>query len=214
MNSRILTFVIIISIRMVLPCPVFSQGQTQTESASFWSPVETSTLTYLREYEWMAADVYNYFLALHPLPLFQNMGMNALNLSEMAHLLLLRNNIADPSRPHIPGKYTDTTLNNRYQKLVTHGKPSQDDALLACLSLEEFTLQKVMLLSLKVHHPDLVNLTEMVARSSRNHLRALFRHAATRNLVFEPTYLSPEFFTTVVNQPHERGRGPHEQPQP
>lgn len=188
--------------------PLFAQSDHEGSQPEVLSPGEADQLAYLREFEWMAADVYQYFLALHPLPLFQNIGMNALNNSEMAHLLLMRNNLTDPARPHIPGKYMDTTLISRYNRLIGKGKLSQDDALLACLSLEEFALQKVMLFKLKATHPEMATLLEMLARSSRNHLRSLWRRCSDHSLLYEPTRLSREYFQTVVNQPHERGRGP------
>jgi len=182
--------------------PFFQRADT----ISHLSPAEKQILSYLREQEWMSADVYNFFLALSPLPVFQNIGMNGLNHSEMVHLLMMRNNLPDPACPHIPGRYTDFSITNHYNKLIERGRSSQDEALLACLSLEEFDLQHVMLFQLRVSNPDVLNLLEILGRGARNHMRALYRHCSERGLKFEPAYLSKEYFNTVVNQPPERGR--------
>lgn len=176
------------------------------DTLSHLSPDEKGILSYLREQEWMSADVYNFFLALYPLPVFQNIGMNGLNHTEMVHLLMMRNNLSDPACPHIPGRYVDSTITGHYYRLIARGKISQDEALLTCLSLEEFDLHQIMLFQLRAFNPDVVNLLEIVARGARNHMRSLHRHCQGRGLSFEPVYLSKEYFNTVVNQPHERGR--------
>jgi len=188
------------------PAPRHEASFQRADTISHLSPAEKQILSYLREQEWMSADVYNFFLALFPLPVFQNIGMNGLNHSEMVHLLMMRNNLPDPACPHIPGRYTDSTITSHYNKLIDIGRASQDKALLACLSLEEFDLQHVMLFQLKVSNPDVLNLLEIVARGARNHMRALYRHCRERGLKFEPSYLSKEYFNTVANQPPERGR--------
>lgn len=167
---------------------------------------EQSILSFIREQEWMAADVHNYFLALFPLPVFQNMGINALNHSEMSHLLMNRNNMTDPARPHIPGRYTDSTLTARYHLIVGRGKSAQDEALLSCLEMEEYNLHQFMLFQLEAKNPDLVNLLDMVARSARNHIRVLFRHCDERGLPYKPVYLSQTYFEQLLSQPQERGR--------
>lgn len=166
---------------------------------------EISMLAFIREQEWMAADVHNFFLAMFPMPVFQNMGINALNHSEMGHLLLMRHNIADPAKPHVPGRYSDTTLTVRYQQVIGRGKGSQNEALLSGLEMEEYNLHQFMLFQLDARNPDLVNLLDLVCRSTRNHIRVLYRHCNERGLPFKPAFLSQTYFDQLLLQPHERG---------
>ncbi|PKP23548.1 MAG: hypothetical protein CVU06_07700 [Bacteroidetes bacterium HGW-Bacteroidetes-22] len=165
------------------------------------TPEETEILLFIREQQWMTSDVCNYFLVIYPMPEFQQIGLSNLNQSEVAHSLLIKNQIKDPVIPHFPGRYSNSGITVQYNNLTSNGKTSQAEALLSCFDLGEYNLYRYLQFKPKVANPDLLNLLSILIRCIQDHIRALYKQANERKLTFSPQYISRAQLDSILMKP-------------
>jgi hypothetical protein len=171
------------------------------------SETEIDGLTYMREEEKLARDVY--------LALYDQWGQQTFTniaRSEQAHMnaiatLLDRYDIPDPAAGKDLGEFTNPDLQALYDQLVATGSQSLADALKVGLAIEEIDIQDLIEELDAVTHSDVQRVYESLKWGSENHLRA-FATALERQTgeSYEPEYLDQETYDAILSASRGQGR--------
>jgi len=183
----------------------FGRNQNQNQNQGL-SPTEAEQLTYLREEEKLARDVYLQMASLWGLPIFDNISSAEQNHMKAVLNLLGQYGLVDPAQSQI-GLFTDTGLQRLYDTLVAQGQQSLMSALMTGALIEEVDMQDLDRMIGSSEQEDLIALYEKLHCGSRNHLRAFVRQIENRGEVYAAQVLSQEAVDAIVDSPMERRCG-------
>ena len=167
-------------------------GQNQmTASLSY---EETATLTFMREEEKLARDVYRTLYDQWTNRVFTNISA-----SEQQHMDALADRlsfyrIADPVGDDYTGAFTNTDLAGLYLTLTEQGQVSLLDALMVGALIEELDIQDLQHAIDESTHADLDLVYEELMRGSRNHLRAFVGQIEHLGVVYKAQLLTQKAF--------------------
>jgi hypothetical protein len=114
------------------PTPSPIPSATATADATL-----TKNLTYMREEERLAHDVYTALAAKYPTaPVFANIARAEQWHFETMGLLLQRYGIADPTASRAAGSYANADLQSLYTSLISTGQKSLADAYQVGITIE------------------------------------------------------------------------------
>ena len=171
--------------------------------AAVLSTEEIQTLTFMREEEKLARDVYLTLNETWPQPVFANIAQSEQQHMDAMLALLERYQIADPARPVI-GLFNNMELQALYDKLVIRGQQSATEALYVGASIEEIDILDLEKAIAETDQPDLRRAYENLLAASGNHLRAFVRNIEAQGLVYEPQHLDVEQLETILSTPTQR----------
>jgi hypothetical protein len=179
-------------------------GKAQTLDAL--SPAEAERLSYLREEEKMARDVY--------VTLFETWGLFAfdnISQAEQQHMdavlnMLNRYGLVDPAQTQA-GLFTHGELQHLYDNLVTQGRASILQALQTGALIEEVDMQDLDEMIAATENESLISLYETLHCGSRNHLRAFVRQIESRGLVYTAQVMTQDAVDQIADSPMERRCG-------
>jgi hypothetical protein len=106
-------------------------------AADSLTAAEAAELTYMREEELLAHDLYTAFADRYDTPIFANIAASETQHFDLVGALLDRYGLPDPAAGHTAGVFTDPTLQATYDQLLASGTTSLTDALRAGVSVEE-----------------------------------------------------------------------------
>jgi hypothetical protein len=160
---------------------------------------EISTLTFMREEELLARDIYLSMKALYPLPVFKNIAK-----SEEVHTTAIKNlmityNIPDPAVNHQLGVFSNPDLQALYNALLAQGSTSLNDALYVGATIEDvdiFDLQNHI--ALDVDNTDILFILNNLKNGSKNHLRAFNFQLTVRGITYVPQYITQAEFDDII----------------
>lgn len=139
-----------------------------------WSPTvgalssrEVESLTFTREEEKLARDVYGALSAKDPL--FSNIGKSEQTHMDAIATLLTRYGLPDPVGTNGPGKSNATLQARLYDALVAEGARSNLSALAVGVEIEELDIFDIELAKKDVTHADVLATYDTLTRGSRNH---------------------------------------------
>lgn len=171
--------------------------------AAVLSTGEIQTLTFMREEEKLAHDVYLTLNETWPQPVFANIAQSEQQHMDAMLALLERYQIADPARPVI-GLFNNMELQALYDKLVIRGQQSATEALYVGAAIEEIDILDLEKAIAETDQPDLRRAYENLLAASGNHLRAFVRNIEAQGLVYEPQHLDVEQLETILSTPTQR----------
>lgn len=171
--------------------------------AAVLSTEEIQTLTFMREEEKLARDVYLTLNETWPQPVFANIAQSEQQHMDAMLALLERYQIADPARPVI-GLFNNMELQALYDKLVIRGQQSATEALYVGAAIEEIDILDLEKAIAETDQPDLRRAYENLLAASGNHLRAFVRNIEAQGLVYEPQHLDVEQLETILSTPTQR----------
>jgi hypothetical protein len=176
-----------------------------TIPASALSFDEMNSLSFMREEEKLARDVYAQMFSHWGLGVFSNIGA-----SEQAHmdavlLLLTRYALPDPAATTLPGQFGNAALQALYDALLASGSTSLVNALLAGAEIEDVDIRDLRAIKAKIDNADLLLVYDNLEKGSRNHLRAFHANLAAQGVEYTPKYITQAEYDAIVNSPHERG---------
>lgn len=162
---------------------------------------EVKTLTYLREEEKLALDVYTELGKTHSMRIFQNIARAETQHTESVKNLLIEFKLPDPAANTKPGEFRDPELQKLYITLIAKGKKSLVDALQVGATIEDkdiFDLDQ----SLKsTTHPKLTATLNTLKSGSENHMRAFYRQLKNRSITYKPQFISQTTLDRIINPP-------------
>lgn len=168
---------------------------------------EADALTYMREEEKLAYDVYTMLYEKWGLPIFQNISRSELTHTESVATLLERYSLDDPASSEV-GVFSDPDLQSLYNDLVSRGSQSLAEALMVGAMIEEMDILDLEEDLAQVDNTDVQQVFNNLLAGSYNHLRSfvslLQNHTGE---VYQPQYLSAEAYQAIISVEAGTGGG-------
>jgi hypothetical protein len=178
------------------------------ETAAELSSAEIEGLTYMREEEKLARDVYLALYDTWGAPIFQNIAG-----SEQAHMdsvlmLLDQYGLMDPAAGKESGEFTDHLFQSLYEQLVVQGSLSQADALTVGATIEELDIVDLEERLAQTDNEYIIQVYSNLLAGSDNHLRAFVSNLERQTgELYQPIYLTQDAYQAIMNGAAERGAG-------
>lgn len=143
---------------------------------------EAATLSYMREEEKVARDVY-----LNLGNTYESLVFTTISKSEQTHMnallkLLKKYRLTDPVNPLV-GEFSDTDLQVLYDDMMAKGEVSYAEALQVGACIEEVDIADLQAAIEETNRADLKQVYGNLLRGSRNHLRAFVAEIERDGLV-------------------------------
>jgi len=170
------------------------------------SQVELDAITFLREEEKLARDVYATLALSWDIPVFSKIARAEQRHMNMVGLLLDRNGVTDPIADDTIGAFTNPELGALFTTLVDSGQSSLEQALLVGATIEDLDIADLQEMISENDNLDIAFVGYNLAKGSRNHLRAFSRTLEMNG--FDPyaaQYLDQDEVDEIIASDHERG---------
>jgi hypothetical protein len=167
--------------------------------------LEAATLSFMREEEKLARDVYLNLFDQWQSPLFENIANAEQRHMDAVKAMLDKYALEDPADADSLGSFANTELQNLYDALMASGAVSYLEALKVGALIEEVDIEDNELAIAATDNDDLTTLYANLLRGSRNHLRAFVAEIERQGVVYEAQYLSTAAVDEIVDSPMERG---------
>jgi len=168
---------------------------------------EIDALTFMREEELLAHDVYTALSGIYSKPVFRNISKSETVHADAVKDLFEKYGLKDPAADHKPGVFVNAKLQELYNKLIISGKESLEGALTAGAIIEDTDIADLERLSAEVDNQDIKIVFDNLIRGSRNHLRAFHRNLIALGVTYTPRQLTKEQYNEIVKSAHETGNG-------
>jgi hypothetical protein len=183
----------------------FARGPASTVSIAPLSNVEIQDLTFMREEEKVARDVYLILYEQWGLTPFSNISS-----SEQMHMdamlkLLRKYGLPDPAENLAIGEFANTDLQALHDTLLTYGLQSDTDALLVGGTIEETDILDLIETMARTDNADLDKTYSRLLCGSNNHLRAFARiYTAISGQPYPAQTMPQSQVDAILSAPHER----------
>lgn len=165
MNKKLMKGIMVLVMVMGLVVPALSV------IAAPLSDDETYWLTYMREEEKLARDVYLVLRATWGSQIFDNISVSEQTHMNAIKTLLVRYGVADPVTDDTVGLFTDK-FQGLYDKLIKDGSASLIDALKVGVWIEETDIDDLTEAINSTTHKDIKKVYTNLINGSSNHLAA------------------------------------------
>ena len=180
MTKKAIGFTVVL-ISLLMAVPLSAKGPAtgkNRQSPGTLTPKEIEHITYMREEEKLARDVYLTLDELYEAPIFANISE-----SEQRHMDALKNlidkhGLEDPVIDDtvgvfpVPVRATATNFNVLYNELVTRGENSYCDALQVGIDIEVLDIEDIEIALNDVEARDVTRVLNNLLNGSYNHLNA------------------------------------------
>ena len=181
------------------------QAQINSLPIEALSPAETASLSFMREEEKLARDVY--------ITLYNKWGVNIftnISASEQTHMdavliLLNKYSLADPVGSNAVGVFNNATLQNLYTQLMTQGNASVLDAYKVGATIEDLDIFDLKNALLNNDNQDIKLVYDMLTKGSRNHMRSFYKNILNAGGTYIPQYITQAEFDAIINSSMETG---------
>ncbi len=191
-----------VAIVTILACIVIVgavTGAPVPASAATLSADEAVMLTYMREEEKLARDVYLTMYDLWGAVTFSNIATSEQQHTDTMKKMLDKYRLPDPALPGI-GLFTDLYLQQKYNELVALGSQSYVNGLYAGATIEEIDMIDIQHAIDITTRPDLITAYQNLLDGSKNHLRAFVGDLAVQGITYTPQFISQEFYDSIIGQ--------------
>ncbi len=165
---------------------------------------EAATLTFMREEEKLARDIYLAMDQAWGLPPFGNIAVSEQKHMDAIKALLDKYRLADPALSEI-GAFKNDELQQLYDELLGRGEVSYLKALQVGGLIEEVDIEDLENAIDATNHADLAQTYASLMCGSRNHLRAFAATIEAQGVAYEAQYLDQEVVDAIIDSPMERG---------
>lgn len=180
-------------------------GQSQLAAAATLDATEAETLTFMREEEKLARDVYLELSARWDAPIFQNIARSEQQHMDAMGRLVAAYGIPDPVVEDVSGVFVNTELQQLFNQLVAQGSDAYMEAFHVGAFIEEVDIEDLMVAIEQTDNQDVIRAYENLLRGSRNHLRAFVGTIERFGEVYQAQYLDQSTVDAIVDSPMERG---------
>ncbi len=189
--------------------PVFAGNGSPTKTPGqvvvpTLTAAEAATLSYMREEEKVARDVY-----LNLGKTYQSLVFTTISKSEQTHMnamlkLLKKYRLPDPVSPLV-GVFSDPVLQDLYGDMMAKGEVSYEEALQVGALIEEVDIADLQVAIAATTKADLKQAYGNLLRGSRNHLRAFVAEIVRNGDVYSAQVLSQDEVDAILAGTVERG---------
>jgi hypothetical protein len=157
----------------------FVQAAGLTQDEEYW-------LTYMREEEKLARDVYLNLYDMWGSRIFDNISVSEQTHMDAVKTLLDRYGIPDPAAGKGPGVFTNQDLQDLYDALIKDGGVSLVEALKVGVVIEETDIDDLNAGIASTKRKDIKTVYSNLLLGSLNHLKAFVSNLAIQGVVYEP----------------------------
>ena len=133
---------------------------------------EVEKLTFLREEEKLARDVYLYLLKVWELRIFENIAASEQRHMDAVENLLLKYGLEDPAAGKGEGEFTNPDLKDLYESLISDGSLSKLEALQVGVDIEVMDIDDLQEIISETDKLDIIKVCSTLMDGSINHLDA------------------------------------------
>jgi hypothetical protein len=211
----------------VLGVPAAVQGSTQQNGQTLLSlsltDEEIDQLIFIREEEKLARDVYLALAEKWNAPIFTNIALSEQQHMDAVGQLIERYGLEDPITDDTRGIFTNETLRQLYDGLISTGDvdltdlepglviqgggTSLLDAYKVGAFIEEFDIIDIQHAIDQTSHSDVENVYDNLLRGSRNHLRSFVGQIEAAGEDYEPVLMSDSDYLAIINSAQETANG-------
>lgn len=181
------------------------QAQVNSLPIESLNPAELTSLSFMREEEKLARDVY--------ITLYNKWGVNIftnISASEQTHMdavlmLLNKYGLTDPAGTNAVGVFNNATLQNLYNQLVTQGNISVLEAYKVGATIEDLDIFDLQNALINIDNMDIRLVYDMLTKGSRNHLRAFYKNILNAGGTYTPQFITQAAFDAIINSAMETG---------
>ena len=163
------------------------------------SSTEAETLTFMREEEKLARDVYLVMFAYWGSKTFTNIAESEQNHMDAIKTLLDKYGLSDPAYQEI-GVFNDPSLQELYDQLESQGKVSKLDAFMVGALIEEIDIEDLQTAIDQTDKKDLQRVYTNLMNGSENHLRAFISQIERLGVNYEAQYLPQEMVDEILGE--------------
>lgn len=171
---------------------------TVTAAVTALSAPEAEMLTYMREEEKLARDIYLMMYQKWSAITFSNIAASEQKHTDTIKKMLVKYSLPDPAQDAI-GVFTNTDLQGKYDQLLASGNQSYVDGLYVGATIEEIDMIDIQHAIDVTTHIDVITVYQNLLEGSKNHLRAYVRSLAAQGVTYTPQFISPEFYDAIIN---------------
>lgn len=161
------------------------------------SEPEAEMLTFMREEEKLARDVYIEMFDTWDAVIFSNIVDSEQKHMDTMKKMIDKYGLPDPVLPGL-GQFTNEDLQEKYDELVQVGSVSYVDGLYVGATIEEIDMVDIQHAIDVTSHLDIVNAYQNLLEGSKNHLRAYVGALDMQGFTYSPQYLSQELFDAIM----------------
>jgi len=172
-------------------------GKGNGSGVTSLSETEAEMLTYMREEEKLARDVYLLMFENWSAAIFTTIAGSEQQHMDTMKKMLDKYSLTDPALPE-NGLFTNTDLQAKYDELVATGALSFIDGLYVGATIEEVDMVDIQYAIDITSHVDVVNAYQNLLEGSKNHLRAYVGALEAQGFVYTPQFISQELFDAIM----------------
>jgi hypothetical protein len=195
-TGKLLALMLVMSMICCIGASAFAgqgspQGNQKMSAIRTLTDAETATLKFMREEEKVARDVY---LVMHEMwgsTIFANIAESEQRHMDAIEALLVKYSIED-SASKDAGLFTDQSLQELYNQLITSGTVSELEAFQVGALIEEVDIED---LNHAIEETDKIDLQAVYGNllsGSINHLKAFVAHIEALGIDYEAQYLTQD----------------------
>ena len=190
---------LIVLVSMILGSCSSNDDSNDFETLPTLTQDEINDLSFLREEEKLARDVYIYAYEKYQINLF-----NSISNSEQSHMnsvlaLMYRYGISDSASPEI-GVFNNPDLQEIYYSLIELVDISIVDALTVGAIIEDLDINDIDHFINNTTKQDLLDIYENLTCGSKNHIRAYTDQLDINGVTYAPQYISVAYYDEILNQ--------------
>jgi len=167
LNAKVRNWLVVggLLLLMSMASVSYVQAEGLSDEEIYW-------LTYMREEEKLARDVYLFLDGQWHLRIFKTIAASEQTHMDAIEKLLVRYNIPDPAAGNGPGEFDNQELKDLYYQLINAGSASLVDALEVGVSIEETDIADLEAGIASSTHKDIKTVYSNLLAGSLNHLAA------------------------------------------
>jgi len=172
-------------------------ARTPTVTVTALSDSEAAILTYMREEEKLARDIYLAMYDRWSAVVFSNIAVSEQQHMDTMKKMLDKYSLPDPSLD-VPGLFTNSDLQSKYNQLLDSGSQSYVDGLYVGATIEEIDMVDIQHAIDITTHLDVITAYQSLLEGSKNHLRAYVKALDSQGVTYAPQFISQELYDAII----------------
>jgi len=166
---------------------------------------ELTSLTFMREEEKLAHDVYFTFYNTWRLHIFNNISVSEKTHTQAVLYLLEKYGLPDPVGNNGIGVFQNQDLQTLYNQLISQGSQSILEALIVGATIEDMDIVDLGDALQYIDNQDIIYVYNNLTKGSRNHLRSFYSQLIKQGYFYEAQFIEQSELEEIVNSPKETG---------
>ncbi|MGZ5135529.1 MAG: DUF2202 domain-containing protein [Flavitalea sp.] len=166
---------------------------------------ELSSLSFMREEEKLARDVYITLYNKWGVNIFSNISNSEQTHMDAMLMLINKYNLTDPVGSNAVGVFNNVTLQNLYSQLMVKGNTSVLEAYKVGATIEDLDIFDLKNALIHIDNQDIRLVYDMLSKGSRNHMRAFYKNILIVGGTYTPQFLTQVEFDAIINSAMENG---------